>query len=68
MTIVVNGQERDAGPRPTLADAAALVGVSPSDSGVAAAVDGVVVPRSAWGTTRLEEGARVEVVRAAAGG
>lgn len=68
MTIVVNGRAREAGTRPSLADAAALVGVSPSDRGVAAAVDGVIVPRSAWGATLLDEGARVEVVRAAAGG
>ncbi|MEJ5914452.1 sulfur carrier protein ThiS [Pseudokineococcus sp. 1T1Z-3] len=36
--------------------------------GVAVAVDDVVVPRSAWATTPLPAGARVEVVHLVAGG
>jgi len=35
---------------------------------VAVAVDGAVVPRSAWGTTVVAAGAAVEIVTAAAGG
>jgi sulfur carrier protein len=36
--------------------------------GVAVAVNGAVIPKSAWSTTRLEAEDQVEVVTAAAGG
>ena len=36
--------------------------------GVAVAVDAEVVPRGQWETTELDEGARVEVLRAIQGG
>jgi sulfur carrier protein len=36
--------------------------------GVAVALDGEVVPRSAWGTTALRSGAVVEVLTAVQGG
>lgn len=36
--------------------------------GVAVAVDGAVVPRSAWAVTPLADGARVELVNAVQGG
>ena len=39
-----------------------------SPRGVAVAVDGEVVPRSAWGATVIAPGAAVEIVTAAAGG
>lgn len=68
MRVVVNGEAREIDGRPSLADAAALVGVSASDPGVAAAVDGMIVPRAQWASTLLGEDVRVEVVRAAAGG
>ena len=42
--------------------------VTSSQRGVAVSVDRVVVPRSAWASTRLVEGAAVEVLVAAAGG
>ena len=51
----------------TVADAVEATGAD-SDRGVAVAVDGEVVPRSEWETTRLEDGQRVEVLRAAQGG
>ena len=40
----------------------------PSPRGVAVAVDGEVVPRSAWERTVVPDGADVEIVTAAAGG
>ena len=36
--------------------------------GVAVAVDAEVVPRGEWETTKLDDGARVEVLRAIQGG
>lgn len=64
----MNGAEREVGDGATVAHAAALVDVRPDDRGVAAALDGVIVPAGRWTRTELREGARVEVVRAAAGG
>ena len=36
--------------------------------GMAVAVDAEVVPRSAWSTTQVADGARVEIVTAVQGG
>jgi sulfur carrier protein len=66
--VVVNGLERTLPGGATLADVAAGLGVAPGEPGVAAAVDGDVVPRAAWPGVALTDGARIEVVRAAAGG
>jgi sulfur carrier protein len=64
----VNGAERLVDEPATLADLAVLLGVEPDQQGVAAAIDGDVVPRARWAATPLREGAEVELVRAAAGG
>lgn len=68
MRVVLNGDQRELTGGATLADLATLAGVAAADPGVAAAVDGEVVPRAAWSRTLLREGTRVELVRAAAGG
>jgi sulfur carrier protein len=64
----VNGDPLDLPAGATVADAVARLGVAEAERGVAAALDGDVVPRSAWPGTALREGAALEVVRAAAGG
>jgi sulfur carrier protein len=43
-------------------------GISPDESGIAVAMDGKVIPRSRWRETMISEGARVDVLRAFAGG
>lgn len=40
----------------------------PSTTGIAVAIDGIIVPRSKWNTTDLPAGGKVEVVTAVAGG
>ena len=66
MTVTINGTQRDLPSGVTLAD---VVGqLSPSPKGVAAAVNGEVVPRSAWPSTPLAERDEVEVVTAVQGG
>jgi len=62
----VNGDPYDAAPGSTAADLVARW--CPSPRGVAVAVDGEVVPRSAWDTTVIAPGSSVEIVTAAAGG
>ena len=66
LDLVVNGERLSVPGSTTLSTLVALVGVGPR--GVAVAIDGQVVPRSAWATTMLFRGAKVEIVSAAAGG
>ena len=68
MNIVLNGE-------PTaVADGARCASCSTASTspggarGVAVAVDAAVVPRGEWDTTTLDDGARVEVLRAIQGG
>ncbi|MEW2619587.1 sulfur carrier protein ThiS [Streptomyces sp. NPDC048106] len=66
MTISVNGQRREVAPG-TVLDAVVRSLVR-APSGVAAAVNETVVPRSLWTGTALAEGDRVEVLTAVQGG
>jgi sulfur carrier protein len=66
MTLTVNGEPRDLAPRTTLADL--VTELTESTRGVAAAVNGVVVPRRAWPETELTDGTVVEIVTAVQGG
>lgn len=65
MTITYNGQKMDT----TAATVAALIAeVNAPEAGTAVAINGAVVPRSAWEGTRLEEGAVIDVLTAIQGG
>lgn len=66
MTLTVNGDPCELPHGTTLADLVARL--VPSARGVAAAVNGEVVPRRAWLTTPLADGSVVEVVTAVQGG
>lgn len=68
MRVVLNGERRELPERATVAEAIEATGAEPEAGGVAVAVDGDVVPRGRWEGTRLEDGQRVEVVRAVQGG
>ncbi len=63
MKLLVNGEPRE------LAPGTRVVEVVPAERrGIAVALDGEVVPRSAWAETELAEGQRVEILEAKAGG
>ena len=64
--VVVNGEPCVVPSLTTVDILVTLVGIE--RRGVAVAVDGQVVPRSAWSQATLADGARVEIVTAAAGG
>jgi sulfur carrier protein len=64
--VLLNGEQRELGDAPTVADAVTASGAP--ESGVAVAVDGEVVPRSAWAARALAEGEQVEVLQAVQGG
>ena len=66
--MILNGRAHDLADDGSALDAVVAVGADGEPRGVAVAVDGAVVPRSAWATTPLREGSRIEVLRATAGG
>jgi sulfur carrier protein len=68
MTIELNGEPVELAPSATVAAAVEQVGAGGDRRAVAVAVDGEVVPRSAWELTELSEGQRVEVLGAIQGG
>ncbi len=66
MKLTVNGEPREAPAGATVDQVVAIVTAHPA--GVAAAVNGEVVPRRAWPGTQLSDGDQVEVVTAVQGG
>ena len=64
MKVTVNGEPRELDDATTLAR---LLEDQPA-RGVAAAVDGEVVPRAEWAAFRLAEGQAVEILTAVQGG
>ena len=65
--ITLNGELRQLGARATDEDAVLATGAA-DGRGVAVALDGEVVPRGEWATTRVRDGQQVEVLRAVQGG
>jgi sulfur carrier protein len=66
--VLINGQAHELDTGTTLAEAVAVLPPNPDGRGVAAALDGEVVPRTEWVRTELSDGARVELVVAVQGG
>ena len=62
----LNGEPRELPDGATLADAVAQI--TDLATGVAAAVNGDVVPRGSWAATPVRDGDQVEVVTAVQGG
>lgn len=68
LTVTLNGEPHELRDGATVADAVTAVGAPSDGRGVAAAVDGEVVPRSAWASHALISDDRVEVLQAVQGG
>lgn len=68
MTVLVNGQPAEVDPGQTVAGLLATLGHPPGGPGIAVALNGEVVPRSAWSTTPLDDHDRLEVLGASQGG
>ncbi len=66
--LTLNGEPRRLPAGATLAVAVRETGADANERGIAAALDGEVVPRSQWNDQALRDGHRVEVVRAVQGG
>jgi sulfur carrier protein len=68
MKVALNGRVTELADGATVRDAVVAAGAGADERGIAVALDGTVVPRSAWDTTTLHEDAQLEVLRATAGG
>ena len=66
INVVLNGEATEVFAETTLAQA--ITPLVTSTSGVAVALDDVVIARHEWGVTPLREGARIEVLVAVQGG
>jgi sulfur carrier protein len=66
LQLLVNGEPCQVPPTTTVDALITIVGIE--RRGIAVAVDGQVVPRSAWRSSPLPDGAHVEIVTAVAGG
>jgi sulfur carrier protein len=68
MRVVLNGSEAELADGATVLTAVEALKLPAFGRGVAVAVDAEVVPRTQWDTHELNEGARIEVLRAIQGG
>ena len=68
MTVIVNGQPAQVADGQTVAELLERLGHPSGGPGIAVARNGEVVPRSAWSTTALDPGDRLEVLGASQGG
>lgn len=68
MTVFVNGVAVELAEASMVADAVSTLPGGQAGRGVAVAVNGSVVPRSAWSQTVLRDSDRIEILTAVAGG
>jgi sulfur carrier protein len=68
MTVTLNGEACELPDGATVADAVKAAGAPEDGRGVAAAVEGEVVPRGRWTIRALRPDDRVEVLQAVQGG
>ncbi|HTX33034.1 MAG TPA: sulfur carrier protein ThiS [Solirubrobacteraceae bacterium] len=68
MRVIINGELHELDADASLTDAISALRDPREGRGLAAALDGEVVPRGRWSETRLSEGARIELVVAVQGG
>jgi len=68
MKVLVNGEATELTDGATVRAAVEALELPASGRGVAVAVDAEVVPRGEWDAHELQEGARVEILRAIQGG
>ena len=68
MKVVLNGAERELAEGATVQSAVEALDLPAAGRGVAVAVDAEVEPRTQWEQHTLQDGARVEVLRAIQGG
>jgi sulfur carrier protein len=68
LKLILNGTPLELPDGSTVKDAVRAAGAPEGGRGVAAAVDGEVIPRAEWAARRLDPDDRVEVLQAVQGG
>jgi sulfur carrier protein len=68
MTVIINGKPTELPYALTLAELLIQNGVAPDQRGVAVAFNDEVVMKSQWNKLTVQEGDRLEIVRATQGG
>ena len=68
MRVVLNGSDAELAEGATVREAIEALELPAEGGEVAVAVDTEVVPRTEWETHELQDGARVEILRAIQGG
>lgn len=68
MTVIINGKPTELPYALTLAELLIQNGISPDQRGVAIAFNDEVVVKSQWNKLTVQEGDRLEIVRATQGG
>ncbi|HET8754668.1 MAG TPA: sulfur carrier protein ThiS [Solirubrobacteraceae bacterium] len=68
MRVLINGTQTELDDGATVQTAVEALDLPAAGRGVAVAVDAEVVPRTHWETHELNDGARVEILRAIQGG
>jgi sulfur carrier protein len=68
MIVELNGRDEELPDGATVVDAVRFLDIDGDTRGVAVALDGEVVRRADWDTTKLAERQAIEVVRAVQGG
>ena len=68
MKIELNGDPVEVRDSASVAELVLAAGADPARRGIAVALDGEVVTRSAWETTVVAEGQKIEVLQAMQGG
>ncbi len=68
MNLIINGEKRDVPDVEMLNTLMTRLNVAPEAKGVAVAINGTVVPRGEWPSTRLNTGDEIEVIHAVQGG
>lgn len=69
MEIVVNGEKQElASEFLNVRELLSAIGLDPEQTGIAVALNLSVVPRSAWGDTKVKSGDEIDVIGARQGG
>ena len=68
MKLIINGESTELPEDIVVSGVLESLGISTDHRGIAVAVNEQIVPRSEWGTRRLAEEDRVEIVHAVQGG
>lgn len=68
MNIHINGEGKEISQNTNVRDLLIFLDIDPLQSGIAVAVDRVVIPKSKWKEFEVTENSEIEIIRAVQGG